>query len=287
LFRRKKKEEFEAPIYEADEFIYSDYYDDISHEDMWEDGYETDSSSNLSHLVKKRKAKPRKRRSRSDDIYVSPPDAGIYDELAYEQKSDRKGNRIKAILILAGIYLAFVILGAFNTTYVKMPDGTKKAQVVDIDLREKREVYYFLESEYNVLVQMLKDIQDLEAKAFGGSDESMFEIASKYEGLLPRIDKRLPRIKAVEMPQEYKIIQTQFVNIYKDDIALYLQNISKALSMGDQQALQNAVTWSQKTAASFRQITRNMGELAHLVELDTGKYSETDGFSYQGLTFSK
>jgi hypothetical protein len=292
MFKRKKKEEFEAPIYEADDFMYAGYYEDFSAEEMYGDnGFESGSTSDLSYLIKSRQQKQSKsKKKRKDNIYYIDPanaEANLYSEYTEEQNTSRKGNRLKAILFLVAIYMGFVLLGALNTTYETTLDGQKKAQVINVALREKREVYYFLESEYDNLVRLLREIQELEAKTFGGSSDSMFELAAKYEGLLPHIDKRLPKIKAMEMPQEYKIIQTQMINIYKDDIALYLQNISKALSVGDEQALKNAVNWSQKTAVSFRQIQRNMSELALLVKLDNGKYTKADAYEYQGLKFSQ
>lgn len=258
LFR--KKDNFDIPRYEADDEYYMENY------------YYTDQT------YPRNPGKPKKGKM-NDDYYYD-----VYEEY----KSSDKSRKIKKILIGLGIYLAFLTLGICSTSFTVNELGHKEAQIVTVTLREERRYYDLLAKEYNYMAQMIEDIKKLDQRFLNGEwTENAFALAAEYEDLLPTIDIRLPRVKALEVPQKYNVIKTAMVNLYKDDIALYLQNMSKALATNNATALKNAVSWSQEISIHLRQLQNNLSELAMIVKLDGSIYTGEEAIRYEGITLDQ
>lgn len=206
-----------------------------------------------------------------------PPQPDAYYQTEYEEIVVRKKLGFLAIAVLVlGVYVVFLVIGVFSTSFIKDEVGNKNPQVITLEMREERESYGQLKAQYKILEGILLDIQELDAEfasSLSQDEDKSFMLSTKYQEILPRIDKQLPKVRALVVHAKYEPLRTQVTKVYTD-ISYYLQKMAKSLSEKNGTTLQEAISWNLAAYADFSQLRFNMGEFAKIIKLDDSDVSE-------------
>ena len=245
-FWNKRKEELEYTRYEADDFYYQDEYSEPQ--------------------IERKTTKRKKRKKKTEDLY--------YDEFEIEEDGLRS-KLLQKVIIIASIYLLFIAIGAFSTPFIPNEVGKKEAHVVNIETRKNRESFNKINAQYIALKSLLFEINqiDLEFLESVEGRDNFFAMSTKYQDLLPQIDKVLPGAKAMVLDHKYTSLKNQVLEIY-EDIAIYLQKMGTALSSDDMTSFNEAISWRDKAYQDFEKLRLNLMEFAKLVKINPEIFTE-------------
>ena len=223
-----------------------------------------------------------RRRADEDDLarYNDEADAPDYDEDAegfdelldmQARQSDLKGAKtalvIKRVskvtvcaLVALCVYIAFLIYGLIQTNYVYDADGNIQPEVLtSADLRELGQ-YNELSSYYLRTRILYENVLQLDHELSQDADSSR-QIARKYLALLDDVSKLSTDLSAVELDTEYSGIVDQMYELVYTHIAVYLQNMSGAISDNDSDKAAQAVSGREVIKQTFTSLTANMADI--------------------------
>ena len=83
-------------------------------------------------------------------------------------------------------------------------------------------------------------------------------IAPEYEALLTDVEDLSVKTDALQVDAKYEQIKSMLLTWIKDDIAVYLQNMSAAISQNDEETANNALQDKDRVYEDFSLITQNM-----------------------------
>lgn len=209
-------------------------------------------------------------RKKQDDYIIYEANDYYEDEIDTDNAIDEKHViRLKIILLLLGGYIIFLLIGILSTSFVTNPiTGRKEAQIITVQLHEERKSYMLLKEYYLTLKNLLQKTQEIDEQLQTAQADQMFIYATKYESLLPILDKHIPKVKGLVIDSKYKVLLDQLVNIYVNDLPIYLQKMGKALSRRDQATLLEAISWREQIIVDFEQLRSNMKAFASIVKLE-------------------
>lgn len=196
-----------------------------------------------------------------------------YAENGYEEEPASEEERsllfsTKVVLFIIA-YIFFLAIGIFSTSFITDPvTGKREAQVVTVQLHEERKSYELLKEQYMILYELLKKTQEIDSEFFASGSSQPFAYATKYESLLPIIDRNIPRAKGLPVDSKYRTLQNQVVNLYVNDLSIYLQKMSTALAQRDETAFKEGLSWREKTILDYQQLKENMKVFARLVKIE-------------------
>lgn len=186
-------------------------------------------------------------------------------KLSYEKRPSLITTKVTVVVIL---YIVFLAIGIFSTSFFTNELGIKEAQIVTVTLREERESYYLLRKQYFIIKELLNEIQKIDNK-LGETDENQYFVyATEYDNLLTGIDDNLTLAKGLAVDPKYRILQAQIVELYQQDISIYLQKMGIALSKKDAVILEEALSWRDQMFSDFEQLEKNMVTFAKVVKLE-------------------
>lgn len=182
------------------------------------------------------------------------------------QRREQRFTRILSGLLIAGsVYLCFLIYGVFVTDYHYTEDGTIAPEVQTVqDIKQEKEFD-------TVLYQYIK-CRDLYEKALlldyrlGKGEEDPLTIAPLYEELLDEVSDLSIKTDALTVETKYTKIKEMLLSWIKNDIAVYLQNMSSSISQNNAETAQNALTDRNRTYANFSNVTQNIVALGDQIE---------------------
>lgn len=197
-------------------------------------------------------------------------------ELKYKKiKNEETKEKIKKIgLIFCCLYLAFIIYGAIITTYTYDDNGYVVPQVMKMsDIKEKGEfekvLYYYKEC-----IELYEGCIDIDYELSLGKTSSSI-IATEYEGKLEKVDALITQLSALSLKSNYSLLQQMLTNWASNDIAVYLQNISEAITTNNQTKASNALQDRVRMESDFNTITANFVEIGKsLVGVNTNEYAD-------------
>ena len=201
------------------------------------------------------------------------------DELEYYNEAYRDYHEQRSIqlsskaVLLFSFYILFLIMGAFSTSFVTSDTGGREAQIVSIALREERSHYYEVRDHYIANRTLMQEIQYINRRREGATEEQYFNLATEYSSLLPIINENLPKARGMSIGHRYQNVHEQTVNMY-DLTAVYLQKISSALSNQSIAELEDALEWEQRMFMEFERYENNMRNFAEMVKLEDDIYQQ-------------
>lgn len=179
------------------------------------------------------------------------------EEAKRNARWDKTMNIVHVILILACIYTGVLIYGAAVTTYVYDDSGEVTAQrmnISDISARKEYEkIYYYYEA-----CRGLYECTLLLDYRLGAGVEDPLMIAPEYEALLDTVENLSIKTDALSVDTGYSRIKSMLLSWIQSDIAVYLQNMSSAISQNDSTAANNALQDKDRVYNDFMLITQNM-----------------------------
>lgn len=235
----------------------------------------TPKSRPLDHLSAKKAEKESPKwdtpyeRQALDDM----PDSDTFDsELERESLDEaRRRERVKhtksrliklvtIVTILLCGYMAFLIYGVVQTNYVYDGNGNVTPEILSVESRKILNEYEVLSQYYLQARILYEQALKLDYRLAEEPDNTL-AIAMEYSGMLDSVAKLSVDIDAANFSTAYTGIQSQLLNWVKTDIAVYLQNISAAITNNDSDKAEKAIISRDVMHSDFSTLTSNMATL--------------------------
>lgn len=209
---------------------------------------------------------------KSDQINrTSVPSSSVQSETDFETETlkqrheeEKRINRwklstriVNIFLITACVYVLFLIYGVLVTDYQYSDDGTIAPQKLTVsEIKEKKsfeQIYY----QYLHCRNLYEKVLILDYR-LGKGEEDPLTLAPEYEALLDEVTDLSIKTDALEVDSQYSQIKSLLLTWIKDDIAVYLQNMSAAISKNDEETANNALQDKDRVYSDFSIITQNI-----------------------------
>lgn len=181
-----------------------------------------------------------------------------------EARERKKSRIVGAFLGIACAYLVFLIYGVFVTNYQYREDGTIMAQKMSVkDIKDQSE-FNQLMVQYESCRKLYEKTLSLDYRLAQGLEDPVL-IAPEYEGLLDEVQKISVRISALDVPTKYTQTIKIMMQWIQNDIAVYLQNMSSAISTNNGEKANNALVDKTNVYYDFAQMTSNLDSLGSVI----------------------
>lgn len=174
-----------------------------------------------------------------------------------EKKRIRNRKITYTLMIIACIYLIFLIYGVCCTYYAYNDKGEVEPVVLNVaELREKKR-FDVLKVQYENLRTLYEKVLILDYRLAQGV-ENPLTIAPEYEALLDEVNDLTVKTDALDVETKYDAIKRMMLVWVKEDIAYYLQFVSKAISENSSSAQADAEKYRLISEQAFQTITANI-----------------------------
>lgn len=204
---------------------------------------------------------------------------------AQKQQEEKKENPVKvflrkywkrALIIMGILYLIVAIFGIASTRYYTDEEGNRRAYRLSFSDLQLQDDYIVLTEQLNGVRNLLVEMVILDIHLSSGTYTD-FEAATLYTELLDeKLDVMIPKVTSMNLQKEQEPIREAFDSLLSYDLALYLQNIAKALKTGDQTTAQTALEYRKSALATYEIIEGELEEIADRLRLETGSYYDWD-----------
>lgn len=240
--------------------------------------YQTEQrASSFEKPGKKAKAKKKgllkKKRQSAPEVDSANLDAEDLDELLNAQSEQATVMRAKTtihknralrvlqvFLIILCVYVAFLVYGVIETNYIYNQEGLVEPEILSVADRAALSEYENLSGYYLRARILYERTLSLDYELSLNPDASL-SVAMDYNAMLDDVAKLTVDIDAAQFGTEYSSIKSQLLNWVKTDIAVYLQNISAAITNNDGEKANNAMVSRDVMYADFATLTSNMAVL--------------------------
>ena len=173
----------------------------------------------------------------------------------------KRGNlhtRIINFILIAGcIYLLVLIFGAAVTKYQYNSDGKAVPEKMSVDDIRQKHNFDTILTQYEYCRSLYEKTLLLDYMVAQGQEDTL-EIAPEYEALLDDVQNLSVKTDAISVDTKYDQVKSMMVNWIKNDIAVYLQNISAAISENNTEKANNALQDKDRVYDDFSLITQNI-----------------------------
>lgn len=170
-------------------------------------------------------------------------------------------SRIVTIgMILMCIYFAFLIYGVTQTYYIYDDTGKVRPEILSLEDKKNLSEYEAL-SEFYLRARILYEQTLSLDYRLSLEPENSLAIAMEYSQMLDSVAKLSVDINAASFSTAYSGIKAQLQTWVQTDIAVYLQNISSAITDNDATAANNAIISRDVMYNDFSVITSNLVSL--------------------------
>lgn len=169
---------------------------------------------------------------------------------------------INILLVAACVYVLFLIYGVSVTDYQYSDNGRIEAQKLSVSELTDKKAYEAVYYQYLHLRSLYEEVLLLDYR-IGKGEEEPLTIAPEYEALLEDVANLSVKTEAMETESQYSQIKNIMLSWVKNDIAVYLQNMSAAISKNDADTANKAIQDKDRVYKDFSIITQNivaMGE---------------------------
>lgn len=176
-------------------------------------------------------------------------------EKAREKLKNKLTKVVQIVLVIGCVYMAFLIYGVLKTEYVYGRTGEIEPLVRNIsDIKEESE-YTTIKTQYIQARTLYERVLTLDYRLGMGIEDPLL-IAPEYEKILESISKLSVQIGALTVPAQYTQPMNMLLNWVQNDIALYCQYISRAITQNSSGDMQQALLYKDVMYQNFRQITQ-------------------------------
>jgi len=196
-------------------------------------------------------------------------DADISLKERKENKNERRKSvfirTVRIFLVLCSIYLAFLIYGVINTDYVYDDTGRVVPLVMNYNQIKELDSFNKLALQYRQARLLYEQVLVLDYRIAAGIEDPL-TIAPEYEKMLSSIEPLAIQLSALEVPPEYTQTKNMLLTWTQTDIAIYCQNMSKAISQNSEEHATNALQGRSVVYQDFSVVTQNLISLGSLVD---------------------
>ena len=209
-----------------------------------------------------------KRKKKEEPAYFQYADSSNLTDRNLEDYAEirdntkmKRGNlhtRIINFILIAGcIYLLVLIFGAAVTKYQYNSDGKAVPEKMSVDDIRQKHNFDTLLTQYEYCRSLYEKTLLLDYRVAQGQEDTL-EIAPEYEALLDDVQNLSVKTDAISVDTKYDQVKSMMVNWIKNDIAVYLQNISAAISENNTEKANNALQDKDRVYDDFSLITQNI-----------------------------
>lgn len=209
-----------------------------------------------------------KRKKKEEPAYFQYADSSNLTDRNLEDYAEirdntkmKRGNlhtRIINFVLIAGcIYLLVLIFGAAVTKYQYNSDGKAVPEKMSVDDIRQKHNFDTILTQYEYCRSLYEKILLLDYRVAQGQEDTL-EIAPEYEALLDDVQNLSVKTDAISVDTKYDQVKSMMVNWIKNDIAVYLQNISAAISENNTEKANNALQDKDRVYDDFSLITQNI-----------------------------
>ena len=183
----------------------------------------------------------------------------------HEQIMLKVTKAFQVFLIIACVYLVFLIYGISNTSFVYDARGMVVPQVLSVDEIRDKEDFGTMQAQYLQARVLYEKVLVLDYRLAMNIEDPLL-IAPEYEKLLEDISSLSIQIGALTTPARYAQSMQMLLNWVRNDIALYCQNMSAAISQNSSVRASHAMTDKANMYNDFMLITENVAKLGSKVK---------------------
>lgn len=209
-----------------------------------------------------------KRKKKEEPAYFQYADSSNLTDRNLENYAEmqdntkmKRGNlhtRIINFILIAGcIYLLVLIFGAAVTKYQYNSDGKAVPEKMSVDDIRQKHNFDTILTQYEYCRSLYEKTLLLDYRVAQGQEDTL-EIAPEYEALLDDVQNLSVKTDAISVDTKYDQVKSMMVNWIKNDIAVYLQNISAAISENNTEKANNALQDKDRVYDDFSLITQNI-----------------------------
>ena len=162
------------------------------------------------------------------------------------------------------VYLVFLIYGVLNTEYTYNERGEIVPVVLTVEGIREAEEFRTMNTQYVQARTLYEKVLLLDNRLGAGAEDPLL-IAPEYEKLLEEISSLSVQIGAVTVPAKYVQPMNMLLSWVQNDIALYCQFISRAISQNSVTDMNQALSYRETMYGNFRQITQVVATLGSRV----------------------
>lgn len=209
-----------------------------------------------------------KRKKKEEPAYFQYADSSNLTDRNLEDYAEiqdntkmKRGNLhtkiINFVLIAGCIYLLVLIFGAAVTKYQYNSDGKAVPEKMSVDDIRQKHNFDTILTQYEYCRSLYEKTLLLDYRVAQGQEDTL-EIAPEYEALLDDVQNLSVKTDAISVDTKYDQVKSMMVNWIKNDIAVYLQNISAAISENNTEKANNALQDKDSVYDDFSLITQNI-----------------------------
>lgn len=172
---------------------------------------------------------------------------------------------LNIFLVVCCVYVLFLIYGVVMTDYQYNSDGKIEPQVLSVSELKKKDQYETIYYQYLHCRTLYEKVLLLDYR-IGKGEEDPMTIAPEYESLLDEVTDLSIKTDALEVDTQYSQVKTLLLKWIKDDIAVYLQNMSAAISQNNTETANNALQDKDRVYSDFSIITQNMVAMGEQIQ---------------------
>jgi hypothetical protein len=173
------------------------------------------------------------------------------------------------ILIVSCVYLVFLIYGVMNTSYVyDNKSGDVVPLIVPVETIQKKADYELVSTQYLQARTLYEEVLKLDYRLSMAerTGEDPLLIAPEYEKILEKISSLSIQMSAQTVPAQYTQPYNMLLSWVQNDIALYCQHISKAISQNSVMDMNKSQEYRASMYNNFMRITELVATLGTQVD---------------------
>lgn len=221
-----------------------------------------------------------KRKNINSMIHTEPtmPNPEIYEqslsdkEHLEERKREKRRKRQRVLrritgilLIFCCVYLTFLLYGAINTEFIYDEDGQIIPRPMTVEAISRIEDYNQIAVQYRQARYLYEQVLLLDYRVAAGIEDTL-AIAPEYEKMLDSVETLAIQLGAVNISSEYTQTLSMLKQWVEEDIAVYCQNMSRAISQNNEEYAANALEYKDRMYQDFSVITQNLLVSAQSIE---------------------
>ena len=199
-----------------------------------------------------------------EDAFKGPDlEADVYVDEEEEEKKERSHRQRKLIIssaiLLASVYMVFLIYGVFMTSFQYSENNALVMPVVHTvrDL-EKRGNYSTVLSLYLKMRDLYEEVLVLDYRVASGREEKAV-LATEYTRLdSEKVTALYTAISASSVSSDYLQVQNTMYAWAHDTLGDYLRNMAEAITSNSEEMAGEALSNREVLECDFRKITENV-----------------------------
>lgn len=186
-------------------------------------------------------------------------------------------NHWKRLLIILGIVYALLFTyGLATTRYYTDENGARHAYGLSLGDFRLQDDYQNLKKHFDSDRDLLAEVTVIDIHVANG-DISNFEASALYTAVLnEKLDVMIPKISSLNVQDSQKPIKEAMESLLRNDLALYLQNISAGLKSGSNAAVEQALAYRDKALSTYDVIEQSMKEISLKLHMNDESFYKWD-----------